>query len=63
MIIEMIKMIKMIEIMEIKGDNKDSEYDDDEYLLKLDRLLKNLKDDKKFLKTFSENIDNKSKEN
>ena len=43
------------------GDNKDSEYDD-EYLLKLDRLLKNLKDDKKSLKTFSENIDDKSKE-
>ena len=43
------------------GDNKDSEYDD-EYLLKLDRLLKNLRDDKKFLKTFSENIDDKSKE-
>ena len=42
------------------GDNKDSEYD--EYLLKLDRLLKNLKDDKKFLKIFSENIDDKSKE-
>ena len=43
------------------GDNKDSEYDD-EYLLTLDRLLKNLKYDKKFLKTFSENIDDKSKE-
>ena len=42
-------------------DNKDSEYDD-EYLLKLDRLLKDLKDDEKSLKTFSENIDGKSKE-
>ena len=42
-------------------DNKDSEYDD-EYLLKLDRLLKDLKDDEKSLKTFSENIDDKSKE-
>ena len=42
-------------------DNKDSEYDD-ECLLKLDRLLKDLKDDEKSLKTFSENIDGKSKE-
>ena len=53
-------------IMEIDNDNddrdnKDSEYDD-EYLLKLDRLLKDLKDDEKSLKTFSENIDDKSKE-
>ena len=50
---------------ENNGDNKDNEYDDeydDEYLLKLDRLLKNLKDDKKLFKTFSENIDDKSKE-
>ena len=42
-------------------DNKDSEYDD-EYLLKLDELLKDLKDDEKSLKTFNENIDDKSKE-
>ena len=41
------------------GDNEDSE---NEYLLKLDRLLKSLKDDKKLLKTFSENIDEKSRE-
>ena len=50
------------------GNNEDSEDDDDdddygdEYLLKLDRLLKKLKDDKKLLKTFSENIDDKGKE-
>ena len=48
-------------------DNDDNEYDGDDgfgdkHLLKLDRLLKNLKDDKKFLKTSSENIDDKSKE-
>ena len=43
------------------GDDGDDGYGD-EYLLKLDRLLKNLKDDKKILKTFSENIDKKSKE-
>ena len=42
-------------------DNKNREYDD-EYILKLDRLLKDLKDDGKSLKTFSENIDDKSKE-
>ena len=42
------------------GDDGD-DGDGDEYLLKLDRLLKNLKDDKKSLKTFSENIDDKSK--
>ena len=42
-------------------DNKDSEYDG-EYLLKLDKLLKDLKDDEKSLKTFTENIDDKSKE-
>ena len=42
-------------------DNKDSEYDD-EYLLKLDILLKDLKDDERSLKTLSENIDDKSKE-
>ena len=40
------------------GDDGDDGYGD-EYLLKLDRLLKNLKDDKKILKTFSENIDDK----
>ena len=46
------------------NDDNGNDYDDygDEYLLKLDRLLKNLKDDKFFLKTFSENIDDKSKE-
>ena len=43
------------------GDDGDDGYGG-EYLLKLDRLLKNLKDDKKILKTFSENIDGKSKE-
>ena len=43
------------------GDDVDDEYGD-EYLLKQDRLLKNLKDDEKFLKTFNENIDDKSKE-
>ena len=43
------------------GDDGDDEYGD-KYLLKLDKLLKYLKDDKKFLKTFSENIDDKSKE-
>ena len=43
------------------GDDGDDEHGD-EYLLKLDRLLKNLNDDKKFLKTFNENIDDKSKE-
>ena len=42
-------------------DNKDSEYDN-EYLLKLDGLLKDLKDDEMSLKTFSKNIDDKSKE-
>ena len=42
-------------------DNGDDGYGE-EYLLKLDRLLKNLKDDKKFLKAFSENIDDKSKD-
>ena len=40
-------------------DNKDSEYDN-EYLFKLDGLLKDLKDDEKSLKTLSENIDDKS---
>ena len=43
------------------GDDGDDEYGD-EYLLKLERLLKNLKDDEKFIKTFNENIDDKSKE-
>ena len=43
------------------GDDGDDEYGD-EYLLKLERLLKNLKDDEKFIETFNENIDDKSKE-
>ena len=48
-------------------DNDDNEDDGDDgygdkYLLELDRLLKNLKDDKKSLKAFSANIDDKSKE-
>ena len=43
------------------GDDGDDGYGD-EYLLEVDRLLKNLKDDEKFLKTFSEKIDDKSKE-
>ena len=49
---------------ENNDDDNGNDNDDyrNEYLLKLDRLLKNLKDDKKFLKTFSENIDDKSKE-
>ena len=33
-----------------------------EYLLKLDKLLKGLKDDKKFLETFNKDIDDKSNE-
>ena len=44
------------------GNNEDNEDREDKYLLKLDRLLKNLKDDKNLLKTFSVNIDDKSKE-
>ena len=43
------------------GDDGDDGYGD-EYLLEVDRLLKNLKDDEKFLKTFSKKIDDKSKE-
>ena len=38
------------------GDNKDSEYDD-EYLLKLDRLFKNLKDDKSKEELEAEELD------
>ena len=40
-------------------DNADDGYGD-KYLLELDGLLKNLKDNKKSLKTFSANIDDKS---
>ena len=43
-------------------DNNDNDDNDDEYLLKLDRLLKGLKDDKKFLGTFNKDIDDKSNE-
>ena len=41
------------------NDNDDND-DNDEYLLKLDKLLKGLKDDKKFLETFNKDIDDKS---
>ena len=44
------------------GNNDDNDDNDDEYLLKLDRLLKGLKDDKKFLETFNKDIDDKSNE-
>ena len=42
------------------NDDNGNDYDNygDEYLLKLDRLLKNLKDGEEFLKTFKENINN-----
>ena len=48
------------------GNDNDDNGDDgygNECLLKLDILLKNLKDDKKSLKTFSESIDDKVKKN
>ena len=41
-------------------DNGDNDNNGDEYLSKVDRLLKGLKDDKKFLETFNKDIDDKS---
>ena len=67
-VIKLLKDIRDKMVRPIGGNNDNDDNDDnddgygDEYLLKLDRLLKKLKDDKKFLKTFSENIDDKSKE-
>ena len=39
------------------GNNDDNDDNDDEYLLKQDRLLKGLKDDKKFSETFNKDIE------
>ena len=43
-------------------DKNDKNDNNDEYLLKLDKLFKNLKDDKEFFGIFSENIDDKCEE-
>ena len=43
-------------------DNDDNDDNYEEFLLKLDKLLKDLKDDKKFLETFNKDIDDKSNE-
>ena len=39
------------------GNNDDNDDNDDEYLLKQDRLLKGLKDDKKFSEKFNKDIE------